>query len=143
MPAGGSPAPFGMVPDEIVPYASTETVLVGGTETVLVSGAGALLTAAIPELPEFMITPAAVDTVTLPGPSTDALMPLPYPFVGLDPPRAVMVPASSFTVTLPSPKLYARMPSPAAAVILPKLLTVTFPLRPVSGNVVGIVLPPR
>src|SRR3954469_18901099 len=66
MPAAGSPEPVRIVPDVIVPKASTEASLVDGTTNEPLDGA--LLIATMPEAPEVIEVPAAVATLTLPDP---------------------------------------------------------------------------
>jgi len=70
IPAAGSllTVTVGIVPELIVPYASTEISLLEGTETKLVDGAGAVFTAWMPEPPEWMTVPASVETWMSPVP---------------------------------------------------------------------------
>src|SRR5258708_34203771 len=78
MPAAGSLEPVRIVPELMVPKASTEISLVDGTTIGLVTGgAGAGVTAPKPAPAEVMLGPAAVGPLLLPLTPFVPLTPIP------------------------------------------------------------------
>ena len=84
-------------------YAVNKQILLLKPEQVTKENLPPILAETLPELPELITFPAAVEMLILPEPKLFVEMPTPKPLVGLLPPNAVIDPAKSFTMMSPIP----------------------------------------